>query len=55
LSLDPEDLFRKIVENGRGGYCMEVSAFFGTVLRSLGFRLYSAGARVKGPSGYKGW
>ncbi|KAK3303734.1 uncharacterized protein B0T15DRAFT_541080 [Chaetomium strumarium] len=55
LSLDPEDLFKKIVENGRGGYCMEVNAFFATVLRSLGFRLYSAGARVKGPSGYKGW
>ncbi|OIW25441.1 cysteine proteinase [Coniochaeta ligniaria NRRL 30616] len=55
LSLDPEDLFAKIVTNSRGGYCMEVNAFFGTVLRSLGFTLISAGARVNGRSGYKGW
>ena len=55
LSLDPEDLFEKIVMNSRGGYCMEVNAFFGTVLRSLGFTLRSVGARVNGPDGYKGW
>lgn len=55
LSLEPEDLFRKIVTYSRGGYCMEVNAFFGTVLRSLGFTVVSVGARVKGPTGYKGW
>ncbi|KAL2132214.1 hypothetical protein VTI74DRAFT_4070 [Chaetomium olivicolor] len=55
LSLDPEDLFEKIVESGRGGYCMEVNTLFAAVLRSLGYTLYSAGARVKGPNGYKGW
>ena len=55
LSLDPEDLFEKIVTNSRGGYCMEVNAFFGTVLRSLGFNLISVGARVNGRTGYKGW
>ncbi|KAK7736507.1 hypothetical protein SLS53_006937 [Cytospora paraplurivora] len=47
LSLDPDDLFQKIVVNSRGGYCMEVNTLFATVLRSLGFELYSAGARVK--------
>lgn len=46
LSLDPEDLFQKIVVNSRGGYCMEVNTLFGTVLRSLGFTVYSAGGRV---------
>ncbi|SRR5690348_13551406 len=55
LSLDPEDLFTKIVERGRGGYCMELNTFFGTVLRSLGFRVFSAGARVKAEHGYGGW
>ncbi len=57
LSLDPEDLFRKIVTNanGRGGYCMEVNNFFATILRSLGYTLISAGGRVKTPAGYKGW
>ena len=55
LSLDPEDLFIKIVERGRGGYCMEVNNFFATVLRSLGFPLISIGARVKGETEYDGW
>ncbi|KAJ0108236.1 hypothetical protein J7T55_000201 [Diaporthe amygdali] len=47
LSLDPQDLFHKIVTNSRGGYCMEVNELFATVLRTLGFRLYSSGGRVK--------
>lgn len=47
LSLDPGDLFDKIVTNSRGGYCMEVNELFATVLRTLGFRVYSAGGRVK--------
>lgn len=55
LSLDPEDLFQKIVGNSRGGYCMEANAFFATVLRSLGFTLISAGGRVKSEHGFKGW
>ena len=57
LSLDPEELFSKIVERGRGGYCMEVNTFFAAVLRSLGFTLYSAGGRVRQQpdGGYKGW
>lgn len=56
LSLDLQDLFDKIVHNSRGGYCMELNAFLGAVLRSLGFTLISAGARVKtAGSGYTGW
>lgn len=47
LSLDPGDLFEKIVVNSRGGYCMEVNTFFATVLRSLNFAVYSTGARVR--------
>lgn len=57
VSLDPEVLFQKIVGNarGRGGYCMENNCFLGTVLRSLGFTIYSAGARVLDGDRYTGW
>ncbi|KAK5019450.1 N-hydroxyarylamine O-acetyltransferase [Cryomyces antarcticus] len=50
INIEPEYLFHKIVERGtgRGGYCMENNCLFGTVLRSLGFDVYSAGARVSG-------
>lgn len=48
VSLEPQFLFQKIVlrGDGRGGRCMETNCLFGTVLRSLGFDVYSAGARV---------
>lgn len=55
LSIDPEDLFDKIVVNNRGGYCMEVNTFLATVLRSLGYTLISAGGRVSAGFPYKGW
>jgi arylamine N-acetyltransferase len=54
LSLDQDDLFEKIVARRRGGYCMEVNAFFRNVLLGLGYTLISAGARVNGPGGYNG-
>jgi arylamine N-acetyltransferase len=61
LSLDPNNLFIKLVERNMGGYCMENNTFFGVVLRSLGYKLINAGARVSdatagrpGP-GYMGW
>ena len=48
VSLDPQFLFQKMVlrADGRGGHCMETNCLFGTVIRSLGFDVYSAGARV---------
>ncbi|EJT79891.1 N-acetyltransferase [Gaeumannomyces tritici R3-111a-1] len=56
LSLDLQDLFRKIVHEGRGGYCMELNAFFSAVLRGLGFTLINTGARVMGQDGvFMGW
>jgi arylamine N-acetyltransferase len=47
LPLDPQHLYRKCTENGRGGYCMEVSVFYYYVLRALGFRVYMAGVRIR--------
>ncbi|MCJ1467015.1 N-terminal acetyltransferase [Pseudocyphellaria aurata] len=61
ISIDASDLYVKIVERRRGGYCMENNCFFGAVLRGLGFTLYSAGARIShavsgtGGDGYLGW
>ncbi|KAH6615146.1 arylamine N-acetyltransferase 1 [Boeremia exigua] len=46
ITLDPADLYTKIVTNRRGGRCMENNTFFGTVLRSLGFEVRNCGGRV---------
>lgn len=69
ISIEPQHLFEKIVARnaGRGGYCMENSCLLGTVLRSIGYEVFSVGARVneaaqpmaasknwKGPK-YDGW
>jgi N-hydroxyarylamine O-acetyltransferase len=44
ISLDPDDLFDKIVRRGRGGFCYELNGLFGALLRALGHevRLVSA-------------
>lgn len=61
LSLEPEDLYQKIVVRGMGGYCMENNTFFGIVLRTLGYKLINTGARVSDATegrpggGFMGW
>ncbi|KAF2271585.1 arylamine N-acetyltransferase 1 [Westerdykella ornata] len=57
ISIHPEDLFKKIVgdNNGRGGYCMENNTLFGTVLHTLGFTIFSVGARVYDTGNWIGW
>lgn len=55
LSLDPDALFQKIVADSKGGYCMELNAFFGGMLRSLGYKVLNVGGRVKVPNGWTGW
>ncbi|NTW55936.1 MAG: arylamine N-acetyltransferase [Chlorobiaceae bacterium] len=37
VSLVPEDIFMKIVEHGRGGYCYEVNGLFAMALEAAGF------------------
>jgi len=46
VDLDAESLFDKFVNRRRGGYCMEQNRVFSIVLRSLGYELYTVGARV---------
>jgi hypothetical protein len=64
ISLDVEDLFHKIVVKRHGGYCMEVNTLYATVLRTLGVKLYTTGARISNtisssgendPAGFGGW
>lgn len=51
IDVSPRHLYHKIVKQhgGRGGYCMEVNSLFHTLLLSLGFNVYMAGARVYNP------
>ncbi|ROT38382.1 acetyltransferase-like protein [Sodiomyces alkalinus F11] len=54
LSLEPDDLFEKIVQQRKGGYCMELNTLFGAVLRGLGFKVMHLGGRVMTPDGWTG-
>lgn len=45
-SLGIADLFDKIVTRRRGGYCFEMNAAFGALLRALGFEVRPSQARV---------
>lgn len=49
ISLDPQDLYQKIMVDGRGrgGYCMELSLFYDHILRGLGFDIYTAGVKIR--------
>ncbi|PSN71057.1 arylamine N-acetyltransferase 1 [Corynespora cassiicola Philippines] len=46
ITLDPADLYTKIVSRRRGGRCMENNTFFATVLRSLGYEVRNCAGRV---------
>ncbi len=46
ISLDPADLFRKIVVDRRGGYCFELNGLFALLLEDLGFAVTRLAARV---------
>ncbi|MGI5936741.1 MAG: arylamine N-acetyltransferase family protein, partial [Oscillospiraceae bacterium] len=46
ISLGIEDIYSKIVEQGRGGYCFELNALFMALLQSLGFECHPLAGRV---------
>ena len=46
VSLDPSDLFRKIVVERRGGYCFELNGLFALLLEDIGFTVTRLAARV---------
>ena len=47
-SLEPEDLYRKVVENHRGGWCFELNKIFYLLLKALGYECYPVPVRVLG-------
>ncbi|KAJ4155151.1 hypothetical protein LMH87_000408 [Akanthomyces muscarius] len=56
LSLELDDLFDKIVVRSKGGYCVELNAFFAAILRGLGYKVLTVGGRVRaGAEKYTGW
>lgn len=48
ISLKPDDLFEKVVENHRGGFCFELNCLFGELLRGLGYEVTDYVARYWG-------
>lgn len=46
ITVDKDFVFDKFVNQRKGGYCMEQNRAFATLLRSLGYELYTVGARV---------
>jgi N-hydroxyarylamine O-acetyltransferase len=47
ISLEPADIFRKLVLEGRGGYCFEQNNLLLQILTELGYRVTPIGARVR--------
>jgi N-hydroxyarylamine O-acetyltransferase len=45
VSLVPEEIYEKIIERGRGGYCYEVNGLFAMALDALGFEYRFVAAR----------
>jgi N-hydroxyarylamine O-acetyltransferase len=46
IVLDEQNLYRKIVHFGRGGFCYELNGLFATLLREIGFKVDLLSARV---------
>ena len=51
IVLTDEDLFEKVVQRRRGGFCYELNGLFAALLRSLGFRVEMLSAGVANPRG----
>ncbi|MFZ7120157.1 MAG: arylamine N-acetyltransferase family protein [Eubacteriaceae bacterium] len=45
ILLDRDSLYKKIVENKRGGYCFEMNGLFSFILKELGFKVTDLLAR----------
>lgn len=45
--LDPQAIFAKLVDRGRGGWCYEMNGLFGRALRALGFAVTRLGGAVR--------
>ncbi|KAA6424871.1 MAG: N-hydroxyarylamine O-acetyltransferase [Trebouxia sp. A1-2] len=51
IRIQNDNLFRKLVQHGRGGYCFEQNLLFAAALKACGFSLYLLQIRtLKGPA-----
>ena len=41
LSVNPQIIYKKVIENQRGGFCFELNGIFSELLESLGFKVTS--------------
>jgi len=54
ITLDPEAMFTKLVDERRGGWCYEMNGLFGRVLETLGFDVrYLSGAVGRATRGWR--
>lgn len=51
ISTDLDDLYQKIIEQGRGGYCYEVNTFYAAYLESKGYETHFLPATIHTPDG----
>jgi N-hydroxyarylamine O-acetyltransferase len=51
VSLESDDLFAKIVDRRRGGFCYELNGLFAALLVGLGYNVTLCSAGVYGPNG----
>lgn len=54
VTLDPRDAYRKIILDGRGGWCYEMNGLFGWMLEAIGFEVMRVGATVMREDGQRG-
>ncbi|MFC4944767.1 arylamine N-acetyltransferase family protein [Pseudonocardia sp. GCM10023141] len=54
LSLDVDDLYAKIVQRRRGGFCYELNGLFAALLRELGHEVTLVSAFTVGADGVRG-
>ncbi len=54
ISLELPDIYDKIVNRRRGGYCYESNGLFGWLLAELGYPVALVAARLVGPDGQPG-
>ena len=52
ISLEPETLYHKIVEEKRGGFCYELNGLFAFLLKEMGFTVDLLSAQVKSQNGF---
>lgn len=54
ITLDPDAMFTKLVDERRGGWCYEMNGLFGRVLETLGFEVrYLSGAVGRATRGWR--